>query len=559
MQRKVVPIQPQTLRPPSHWPTLFLLAGVTLIAFGNLGRADFSSLDDPFNIATNPRMNPPSWANVAHYWITQHEYGLYIPFTYTLWSALAAIAYLKQPDEWGIHLNPYVFHSANVLIHLCSVLAAYGLLWLLLRRRWAASIGALFYGLHPIQVEAVGWAAGMKDVLSGMLSLVALWQYVISAKEPAHKRWGHYAVATLALILAMLSKPSAMMTPLIAVVIDLFLLRRPWRRVLNEILPWLVLAIACAVNARIAQPGTGIVPPPLWARPLIVGDSLAFYLGKILWPIHLAIDYGHRPQIVMQHRWFYFAWIIPAIIAVIVTLYRKRYPEVFVGALIFVLATAPVLGAVTFLFQYFSTTADHYVYLAMIGPGLIVGWLVGRFGRGAMITMSILLALLAVRTVLQTQVWQNDISLFSRTLEVNPGSVMAMNNLGQAYFRQRKLDDAQSLFEHAVAIQPDHFEANENLANLLKVRGQFDKAVEHRKTALEIRMNRPKEIQGDIAGEMNEVGQDLLDAKRPEEARAYFIDALKQRPDFPQARENLKQAEEKIRSSSTAPASGEGA
>jgi len=90
-----------------------------------------------------------------------------------------------------------------------------------------------------------------------MLVMVALWQYTRAAESVRH-RSAHYIAATLAFALAMLAKPSAMMAPVLAFAIDYWLIRRPLREVLRYLAPWCVLAIACAINARIAQPGTGV-------------------------------------------------------------------------------------------------------------------------------------------------------------------------------------------------------------------------------------------------------------------------------------------------------------
>src|SRR3954469_14334482 len=75
------------------WSTLLLLA-LVLLAFAPLFRAEFVRLDDPYTLHQNPRMNPPSWANVRSYWREWRSGadGLYVPVTYMLWSALAAVA-----------------------------------------------------------------------------------------------------------------------------------------------------------------------------------------------------------------------------------------------------------------------------------------------------------------------------------------------------------------------------------------------------------------------------------------------------------------------------------
>src|SRR4029079_17466294 len=76
-----------------------LLSLVILIAFGGLATAEFSYLDDNYNLFENPRMNPPTWGSLGFYW-THQEHGLYVPLTYTVWSILALIGRVS-PDPLG--------------------------------------------------------------------------------------------------------------------------------------------------------------------------------------------------------------------------------------------------------------------------------------------------------------------------------------------------------------------------------------------------------------------------------------------------------------------------
>lgn len=448
-----------------------LLLGVTLLVYGNLVRADFSGLDDPYNISQNPSFNPPTLANIAQYWTTQNVHGLYIPLTYTAWGILAMAAYVPTPDAWGVHLNPSVFHLANVVLHAGSVLAAFALLHRLLQNQVAACIGAMLFSLHPLQVEAVGWAAGLKDVLSGMFSLIALWQYVAYAQGESRRSRRAYWIATAALILAMLAKPSAMMTPLIAFVIDRWLVRRETSRVLSSLALWLILGLSCAVNARIAQEVSSVDPVPTLNRLLVVGDALAFYIGKIVVPINLAVDYGRKPAVVLSQSWVYIAWIVPAMVAAAMIRLRKRNPVLLVGGAIFVLAIAPVLGFTPFLYQQFSTTADHYLYLAMLGPALIAGSCIARWkGRIAVRCASVALLLLGIASVRQTQVWQSSTALFTHALTITPSSTLVMNNLGHGYLVEDRFAEAQALFERVLALEPNNLRAKANLDYVVTIR-----------------------------------------------------------------------------------------
>src|SRR5207237_7199255 len=140
---------------------------------------------------------------------------LYIPGTYTVWTGLAYVGQLREADEHFIKLNPWVFHGANVVLHALAAMVVFALLRALEMPAGAALAGAVLFAAHPVQVEAVGWASGLKDVLSGLFSLVALWLYVLWAQGKSY-----YALATGAFVWAVLCKPSAMVVPGIAVLID---------------------------------------------------------------------------------------------------------------------------------------------------------------------------------------------------------------------------------------------------------------------------------------------------------------------------------------------------
>src|SRR4051812_22072411 len=81
------------------------LIALVLIAYSPLFMADFTVWDDRYNIAENPRLNPPTLSGVAYYW--QHAaFDLYIPVTYTAWAILARVGYVASADTSGTHLNP---------------------------------------------------------------------------------------------------------------------------------------------------------------------------------------------------------------------------------------------------------------------------------------------------------------------------------------------------------------------------------------------------------------------------------------------------------------------
>src|SRR5262249_51420689 len=160
-------------------------------------------------------------------------YGLYIPVTYSVWVGLAMIARVRIPEPHEITLNPWVYHSANVGAHIVSAVLAFLLLRRLVRRDLPAVLGALLFAVHPVEVESVGWISGLKDVLAGCFALLALLRYVARAQQNRASAWSPDPIGTVALVLGILSKPSACMAPAIAGVIDWLVLGRPLRTVVR--------------------------------------------------------------------------------------------------------------------------------------------------------------------------------------------------------------------------------------------------------------------------------------------------------------------------------------
>jgi protein O-mannosyl-transferase len=407
---------------------------ITLLVFSRLIKCDFTWWDDNGTIHHNPQLNSPGF-----YWTAvgaKAPMQLYIPLTFTFWSGISRLAELPHPDVDGIMLNAHVFHAANVMLHGITAVLVFELLVNLIRNPLAAAAGAMLFALHPVQVEPVGWISGTKDVLYGLFSVAALLEYVRFALKGG--KW-HYLAGILLFVMAMLSKPTAIVVPLMAATIDLFLLKRSRRNVLFSLLPWFCLMIPCAISTMLAQPTTLLTPLPGWMSPAIAADAVAFYLYKLAIPIRMCVDYGRRPPVVLSHGWIYYTWLLPIVVFAILFSTRRRWPIGVTAALLFVLPLAPVLGLKPFMFQEISTTADHYLYLAMLGPALLAAWIIDGYPNRIVGGIAIIaLVILTVLTVRLEPVWQNTRTLFEHAMRVNPDSFEACDMLG--YIHERNAD-----------------------------------------------------------------------------------------------------------------------
>lgn len=417
---------------------LFLVLACVAV-FGEVGTHGFVRWDDGINVYQNPYLNPVTPAHLAHFWtgtgMGQTSDTVYRPLVYTAYAAIAQEArttpYLSDSQTASLDARP--FHAVSLLLHILNALLVFALLRRLVRSDWGAFAGALLFAIHPVQVESVAWVTGLTDLLGAFFSLLAIWEH-LRFRETNQRR--HFALATLWFLLAMLSKPSAAILPLIVLAVDHWLLGRSWRDGLKTLGAWLPLAAGSVLIAHHAEPILhGSVTTPWAMRPLIAGDALALALWHLIWPAPLTVDYGRSPAAVLGGKPWRMLLVVLALGALV---WRVRRPWLFASTAILVLALLPTLGLIPFRFQTYSTVADRYSYLALLGPALALAWIVSRLprhlperGRLAVGTACAAMFLgLGLTSALQVTYWQNSFALFGHAVDVNPQSWMAHFNLG---------------------------------------------------------------------------------------------------------------------------------
>jgi tetratricopeptide (TPR) repeat protein len=528
----------------ARWAPLLLLI-CTLLPFARLTAARFTSFDDRGTITENPHLNPPTWSGIAHFW-AHPAADIYAPLTYTAWGLLAKATWVSTPDEFGVHVDPRVYHAVNLLLHATAALCVYALLVRLTRIPWAALAGGLLFALHPVQVEPVAWASGTKDVLAGALSLAALLFYIRFAQSTAardRRRW--YLAATITFAAALLAKPSAASAPLIAAILDRLILRRSWRQLIPPLSLWIFLSLPIILVNRIAQQATGARFVPLWFRPFIPGDAVTFYLSKLILPIHLAIQYPLRPTHMIHQPWAYAGWIIPALLAAI--LWRARRPWLSAAALIFAAAPLPVLGFLPFDWQWYSAVADHYLYVAMLGPALALAFALSHTTRrlAALATTAWLIAL-GVASFHQAGFWTDNTTLAQHALAVNPDSFIAHTLLATDAF-DTDPERAISEYRKVLAIEPTYWTAAGKLKSLLDRTGRKDEALQLMIQGLTLNESLPADQQFDATNSYRQLAETFEAAGDYPKSAQYYEKLLRAHPSDASAAQALQRVRSKIK------------
>jgi hypothetical protein len=503
---------------------LLLLIAIVLV-FGQIVTHDFVDWDDGALIYNNDNLRNPTLPSLAHHWKPSDKanMSMYDPLVFTLWWGIAHFATLDSPDLLGSTLNPYLFHAASLVVHwFCACLVLEILLQLKIKP-WASAAGALVFAIHPLQTETVAWATAMKDLLSGLFSLLVIWRYLVALQSEGKRRTVNCWIATLAYAAAVLSKPSTVVLPVMAAAMDRVLFRRSWRRVMNWYLGlWLVIGIGATITASVVQKIQPQILSPPWARPLVALDAISFYLAKVFVPLGIRFDYGRSPMVLLSGGGMHYAlawtWVLPVGLAVLI--WRGGQKLLAAAGLIFLIGVLPVLGLKAFSYQYYTTVADRYVYLSMLGVAICVGWAVQRYqSRWVSIVTAVVIVVLGGMSFVYASRWVDTETLYSygltgtRSLHLltlgdyqshlaEPCFRRARQAAAAGNFAQATEDRAEgnshvqqtvALYESAIELEPLQPDGYDRLARFYVLINHYSEAIETVKQwmALEPRMLEP--------------------------------------------------------------------
>ena len=123
------------------------------------------------------------------------------------------------------------------------------------------------------------------------------------------------------------------------------------------------------------------------------------------------------------------------------------------------------------------------------------------------------------------------IEYFQKALAINPEHAVALQNLGNAYRQGKNWDAARKTLHHALAVNPDDADANYGLGMVYAQLNDTVHAYEFLQKALAVRPMYPEAL--------NNLGILYLRTGRPEEAKKSFAESIRVAPEFDQAYLNL--------------------
>ena len=331
-------------------------------------------------------------------------------------------------------LEPTAFRMHSIVLYLFCLPLVYGTtlgVWKYFRpldhasALWAAAAVTALFALHPSHTEAVVWASGRKDVLSGLFSLLAIW-FALNIRRGLKFSLLYATVTLFALTAAMLSKATAVAVSSVVVVFCVVFwhdfAESKERRLL---LLWLSAVLFLAMSLAWVVASFGGVKLPTYFGVESVIRSLAI-LG---WLARLAVSPESRHFLYPLFEDPYLPAMVALGAAVLVAamigalaMLRKRSLLGF-ALVVFFLLCMPSLQLIPYSPP--SLVSDRFVFLAVWPAALMIVTMLWHIEVAPRRAILLIIALAwGFQTVERTRDWRSFEALVETDLHAYPGYYM---------------------------------------------------------------------------------------------------------------------------------------
>lgn len=349
--------------------------------------------------------------------------------------------------------NPFGFHLTNLLLHALTAVLLYRACLLLGAGQALAVMAALFFGIHPVNAEAVSVIAFREDLLVGFFCMLSL---ILFLKADALRGRTRLFLSALCFFCALLSKESAAAFILLLPAAGLLFGERGLR--VRRFIPY-AAAVGLFVLLRFvvfASPEPFPINSAMEVPRTVVYTMTRVFAGYAQW---LIVPFGIHSTLPDDNRLIspvfsgQVALSAALLAALVLLVYRQRRNRLLLfGSLWCVIFLLPVSHIMP-LTNYF---APRYLYVPCAGFCLCAAAMCGNAAhrqwlRTALIALAVPLAvMLAHVSNSLAAVFADDITFWRAMVREYPDDPVAYSSLGQAYADVRAYDSAIRMFTAAV-------------------------------------------------------------------------------------------------------------
>jgi len=468
---------------------VFVSGGLYLNTLDN----HFTNWDDAM-IYSNSEVRSLSWENIRTIF-TLKKGGTYQP--------VRVLSYAIDYHFWK--LNPMGYHLTNIFFYILTCM----MIFLTLQRlsghlrvgstpdshKRVAFFGALLFAAHPVHVEAVTWLAARKEVLQGFFFFSAFYLYLKGRGEEGRNRVFYLGLVLFSALLAVLSKPSAVVFPAVIVLYEIArkkdsiisFLKRHWVFFASSVI---ISGVFTFISINVMLDAGGV--KPYYGKGFIENGLVTLYvflrsIKLLIFTVNYSAAYSFSVMLPVYHiKNILFALIAISMFALSIWS-LKRTKVVFFSFFFFLVTILPFLNIIPIS----TLLADRYVFIASFSYAFLLGVVFDRFyayrqkrfseGFFKLLSVSIFLLLLAgysFMTILQNTIWQNSYTLWADAVEKHPESNTANALMGVVYMEVGMDQEAVKYLEKAVQILPYDYQSLNNLGIVYGRLGQYEKALD---------------------------------------------------------------------------------
>lgn len=397
---------------------LLILCLLTLIVYFKVTTLGFTDLDDKFFIVKNEQFNQDP-ANIP----IAFGRGLFGPTNDLYYRPLLLVDFIIEHTFFGT--SPWGFHLSNLLFHILTVCLLFIFFKKISIREETALILAAVFAVHPVLTQAVAWIPGRNDMML-MIFFLAVLIFTIqyfrcSEKDNKSTKWIYFVLQFLFLLLALFTKETAVVVPLVTALVVVYVLKKPWKSFLPFVLTGVLAIFIWFISRSMA---TLLNEPTTMTKLVSTGISripaMIQYVGKIFFPVNLSV-YPLMEDTTM-------VWGLVAVVLLAgLVMYSKSYfkPITIIGLLWFLIFLAPVLVVPKSLNDQ---VFEHRLYIPIAGMLLILSQTIlfsDKFkGLYRMIIAVAIILVFAVISFTRISLFKNEDNFWRMAAQDSPHAIM---------------------------------------------------------------------------------------------------------------------------------------
>jgi len=466
------------------------------------------------------------------------------------------------------------YHLFNIIFHVLATLLVYQLAHRALDylKEFSPQKGfaffpfyvAMIFALHPLNTQSVTYISSRSSLLVTVFylgSLILFFKGFKPWKETGRKRWGHFLGSGICFLLGGFSKETIVTLPAMLFLFHFYFISREtpkaWIATNAKWIFLLAIPLLAFVGYKQLAAGGLLSASSAYLQPgtwfLTQTSVVPFeYFRKMLFPfnMNIDIDFPILSDWLQSESWlgmvvlglFIIFWVrISSHSSETDSLEAGRRCVGF-GMAWILLTLLPTSSFIPLL----DVAVEHRTYLPVVGFvfmfaggfGCVRTWckeVSPRFSFPAtkLVNSCAVLILLcfSIGVIIRNGDWKDEVTLWTDAKKKSPNLVRPYNNVGEAYDKLGKYDEAIVEFEGALKIEPNYFFGLNNLGNIYGKQRKLPQAIGYFQRALEQKPDYSP-------AHYNLARAFHLTGKRQEAAESYRK-AIKSNPYFEQAFYNL--------------------